>query len=586
MKKTKIVSTIGPASESEEVLRELFKNGLNVTRLNFSHGSHKEHKEKMDTIKKVRADMNLPVALMLDTKGPEIRLGNFTDKEIVLKEGDTFTLTSRDMMGNQDMVSQSYKDLYQDVSIGDRILIDDGLVELRVENVDHQSTDIGCLVLNGGEISNHKGVNVPNVKINLPAITKKDVEDIKFGIENDIDFIAASFIRKDIDVIEIRKILEDNFGSHIHIISKIENQEGVDNIDSIIAASDGIMVARGDLGVEIEPQEIPLIQKMIINKCNEVGKPVITATQMLDSMMRNPRPTRAEVTDVANAILDGSDAIMLSGETAMGKYPIDAVKTMYKIAMTMENSKEYRNKFDNKISKKNIATTNAISHATCTTAEALGASSIITATSSGYTSRSISKFRPAAPIISATYTDRVMRQLSLVWGVYPVKSYMSTSTDEVIDSSIHVAIEEGYVEEGDLVVLTAGIPVGVSGTTNMLKVHTIGKVITSGTGIGKQSISGNIAIGSTDEELKDKFKDGDILVSRYTDKDITKYIERSSGLIVEEGGLTSHGAIVGLHLNLPTIVGAKDATILMENGDLITIDSLSGLIYKGEARVL
>ncbi len=331
MKKTKIVSTIGPASDKEEILEKLFLSGLNVARLNFSHGTHEEHKEKINTIKKVREKLKMPIAIMLDTKGPEIRLKDFKNKSVVLEEGQRFTLTSRDILGDETIVAQSYENLAKDVKVGDRILIDDGLIELLVDEI-IDDIDIHCTVINGGEISNHKGVNVPYVEINLPAVTEKDIEDIKFGIENDIDFIAASFIRKDEDIFQIRKILEENFGEHIEIISKIENQEGVNNIDKILKASDGIMVARGDLGVEIDPEEIPMIQKRIISKCNEVGKPVITATQMLDSMMRNPRPTRAEVTDVANAILDGTDAIMLSGETAVGKYPLESVQTMYKIS--------------------------------------------------------------------------------------------------------------------------------------------------------------------------------------------------------------------------------------------------------------
>lgn len=585
MKRTKIVATIGPASDSEEILEELFLNGLNVTRLNFSHGTHEEHKEKIDTIKKVREKLNLPIAIMLDTKGPEIRLGDFENKEVILKEGNKFTLTSRDILGDETIVSQSYKNLADDVKVGDRILIDDGLVGLLVEEI-IDGTDIITKVINGGAISNHKGVNVPYVDINLPAITEKDISDIKFGIENDIDFIAASFIRKNEDVFQIRKILEENFGSHIGIISKIENQEGVDNIEDILKASDGIMVARGDLGVEIDPEEIPMIQKRIIARCNKVGKPVITATQMLDSMMRNPRPTRAEVTDVANAILDGTDAIMLSGEAAVGKYPLESVKTMYKIANSIETSEEYREKFHISRFGKEITTTDAISKATCTTAEDLEASAIITATSSGSTSRSVAKYRPKAPIIAATYTDRVMRQLSLVWGVYPVKTVMTESTDQVIDSSIAVTIEEGYVKEGDLVVLTAGIPVGVVGTTNLLKVHTIGKVILKGTGIGKNSKSGKAVIGNTAEELDGIFEEGDILVSKFTDRDTVKYMEKASALLVEEGGLTSHAAILGLHLEIPTIVGADEATEKIKNGETITVDALSGLVYRGEARVL
>lgn len=585
MKKTKIVATIGPASESEEILEELFLNGLNVARLNFSHGSHEEHKEKIDTVKKVREKLDLPIAVMLDTKGPEIRLGDFKDREVVLKEGEKFTITSRDILGDESIVSQTYKNLARDVKVGDRILIDDGLVGLEIEEI-VDGSEIICRVINGGPISNHKGVNVPYVDINLPAVTEKDVSDIKFGIENDIDFIAASFIRKDDDVFKIRKILEENFGSHIGIISKIENQEGVDNIDNILKASDGIMVARGDLGVEIDPEEIPMIQKRIIAKCNAVGKPVITATQMLDSMMRNPRPTRAEVTDVANAILDGTDAIMLSGEAAVGKYPVESVKTMYKIANSIETSGEYREKFNIGRFGKEITTTNAISKATCTTAEDLEARAIITATSSGSTSKSVAKYRPSAPIIAATYTDRIMRQLSLVWGVYPVKTEMTESTDQVIDSSITVAMESGYVDEGDLVVLTAGIPVGVVGTTNLLKVHTIGKVLLKGAGIGRDSISGKAVVGNTVEDLEGVFSKGDILVAKFTDKESVKYMEEAAAIVVEEGGLTSHAAILGLHLDIPTIVGAGNATEIIKTGDMITVDALSGLVYKGEARVL
>lgn len=586
MKKTKIVCTIGPASEKEEILRELMLNGLNVARLNFSHGNYEEHKKRIDTIKKLREELDLPIAIMLDTRGPEIRLKYFKEGEVTLNAGDIFTLTTRDVEGDQNIVSVTYEGLSQDVKKGDKILIDDGLVELEVlEIID--GTDIRCKVLNGGTIKDRKGVNVPGVAINLPAVTKKDIEDIKFGIENHVDFIAASFIRRADDVLEIRKILEDNGGEHIEIISKIENQQGVDNIDEIIEASDGIMVARGDLGVEIEAEKIPILQKQIIKKCNIAGKPVITATQMLDSMIRNPRPTRAEVTDVANAILDGTDAVMLSGETASGKYPIEAVKTMYNIAINTETSSQYLETLKSKRTLDNkISTTNAISKATCTTAEDLKASAIITATSSGYTAKAVSKFRPQSPIIAATTSERVMRKLALVWGVYPVLSKKSQNTDEVIDMSIHSAMLKGYVKEGDLIVITAGIPVGVSGTTNLLKVHTVGKVLLKGTGVGKKSASGTVCIGSSQKELKDKFKEGQILVCEYTDKDIVEFMEKASAIIVEQGGLTSHAAIVGLNLGKPTIVGAEGATKVLKDGDIVTVDAVTGLVYEGEAKVL
>lgn len=447
MKKTKIVCTIGPASENEHIFEKLVSNGLNVARLNFSHGTHEEHKKRIDIIKTVREKLDIPVAIMLDTKGPEIRTGDFENGIAELVEGQDFTITTRDIIGNSSICSITYKGLPKDVNAGDSILIDDGLIELKVVEITNE-TDIKCTVINPGPVKNHKGVNVPGIKINLPAITQKDMDDILFGIENDIDFIAASFIRKASDVIEIRKILEENKANDIQIISKIENQEGVDNIEEIIQVSDGIMVARGDLGVEIPTEEIPLVQKTIIKKCNEVGKPVITATQMLDSMMRNPRPTRAEVTDVANAIFDGTDAIMLSGETAAGKYPIDAVKTMANIALRTEHSLDYKEMLRNKSIGKDITVTNAISHATCSTAEDLGAAAIVTATSSGYTARAVSKFRPCAPIVAVTPRKDVMRKLMLVWGVYAIHTKGVGSTDEVIDSSVKGAIEKGYIKQG------------------------------------------------------------------------------------------------------------------------------------------
>ena len=585
MKKTKIVATIGPSSESEERLKELFLQGLNVCRLNFSHGSHEEHKVRIDAIKKVRSELDLPIAIMLDTKGPEIRLGNFVDGTIELEQDDIFTLTTRDILGDNSIVSISYKGLPGDVKVGGRILVDDGLVELKVlEIID--GTDIKCVAINRGTLKNHKGLNVPNVTINLPAVTEKDISDIIFGIENGVDFIAVSFVRTANDVNTIRKILEDNGGQNIDIISKIESQEGVDNIDEILQISDGIMVARGDLGVEVQTEEIPLIQKMLIRKCNMVGKPVITATQMLDSMMRNPRPTRAEVTDVANAILDGSSAIMLSGETAAGKYPVESVKMMYSIALITEESLDYPELLKSRTAMNQVSTTNAISKATCTTAQDLSASAIITATSSGYTSKAISKFRPKAPIIAVTTTEEVRRKLALEWGVYPILTSQSYSTDDVIDNSVDAAIKHGYANEGDLVVITAGIPVGLSGTTNMIKVHTIGKVLLTGTGIGDRVGTGRVCVANSELDLLAKFEEKDIIVTNGTYKDMVKFMERASAIIAEEGGLTSHSAIVGLNLEKPTIVGATDATRILKDGDIVTVDSATGQVYNGQARVL
>lgn len=585
MKRTKIVCTLGPASETEEILTNLIKSGLNVARQNFSHGNHQEHKQRMEIVKEVSAKLDNPVAIMLDTKGPEIRTKDFEEGKVDLKEYQEFTITTREILGNENICAITYKELPKDITVGDSILIDDGLVELKVEEVVND-TDIRCKVVNGGEVKNKKGVNVPGVKINLPAITEKDKKDIEFGIENDIDYIAASFIRKSSDVIEIRKILEENNAEDIEIISKIENHEGVENIDKIIEVSDGIMVARGDLGVEIPAEDVPLVQKMIIKKCNLAGKPVITATQMLDSMIRNPRPTRAEVTDVANAILDGTDAIMLSGETAAGKYPEEAVETMANIAEKTEGSLDYSDIFTSKSHMKNITVTNAISHATCSTAQDLGAQAIITATSSGYTARAVSKFRPKAPIIATTTNEKVMRKLSLVWGVNSIFSKETSSTDDVIEASVNKSLEKGLINNGDLVVITAGVPVGVAGSTNLIKVHTVGDVILKGTGIGDRTATGKVCIVSNREEAEEKFKEGDILVSINTDKDLVPYMQKSSAILTEKGGLTSHAAVVGLNIEKPVIVGIEDATKNLKDGDIITVDSIRGLVYSGEARVL
>ena len=462
IKKTKIVCTLGPASENEETLRELIKNGLNVCRLNFSHGSHEEHKGRMDLVKKLREELNMPTAILLDTKGPEIRTGKFDVPEVFLEEGQTFTITMKDVIGDKERCTVSYKGLANDVKPGDTILIDDGLVGLTVKEVNND--DIVCEVQNSGIVKNHKGVNVPGVKVNLPAITEKDRSDIEFGIEQGIDFIAASFVRKVSDVLAIREILEENNAEHIKIISKIENQEGVENLDEIIEVSDGIMVARGDLGVEIPTEEIPVVQKLMIKKCNEAGKPVITATQMLDSMIRNPRPTRAEVTDVANAIYDGTDAIMLSGETAAGKYPVEAVKTMATIAKRAEET--MRNRRDKINKSKNV--TDAISYATCTTAMDLEAKAILSSTASGHTARMVSKFRPDCPIVATTSNESVRRQLALTWGVLPLMREKSANIDQVIVNSIEAAKTSNSVSKDDVVVIAGG-----GETTNLIKVETV-----------------------------------------------------------------------------------------------------------------
>ncbi len=584
MKKTKIVCTLGPASEEKSILTDLILQGLNVTRFNFSHGNHEEHKVRINLVKEVSRELDIPVAIMLDTKGPEIRTGDFKDGHVELKKGENVIITAKDMLGDSDVFSITYKKLAQDVEIGDTILIDDGLIGLEVlEIIDD---DIKCLVKNTGEVKNKKGINVPGVKIGLPAITDKDIKDIKFGIENGIDLIAASFIRKPEDVIEIRKVLEENNADDIQIISKIESQEGLDNIDGIIEVSDGIMVARGDLGVEIPAEDVPLAQKQIIEKCNRAGKPVIIATQMLDSMIRNPRPTRAEVNDVAIAVYDGADAIMLSGETAIGKFPIEAVKIMSNIAKKIEASLDYKHILSSRIKGNKITMTNAISHATCTTAQDMQANAIITATSSGYTARAVSKFRPKAPIIAATTSRKVMRKLSLMWGVYPVLTEETNSTDEIIDISVKKALEKQLIKNGDLVVITAGVPVGVAGSTNLIKVHIVGDILLKGTGIGKSSTTGRVCIVKDVQDAERKFKDGDILVAIATDKNMTKFMERASAIITEEGGLTSHAAVVGISIGKPVIVGTENATKELKDGNIITVDSHGGVVYKGRTRIL
>lgn len=585
MKKTKIVCTIGPASESKEIFSELVRQGLNAARLNFSHGDHAEHLARIVTVKEVREEMGVPVAILLDTKGPEIRTGKFGVDVVNLVDGQTFTLTIEDYLGDQDKCQVSYVGLPKDVVKGDKILIDDGLIGLEV--LETSATEVKCVVLNGGPVKNNKGVNVPNVKINLPAITAKDISDIKFGIENGIDFIAASFIRKASDVLEIRKILEDNGAHDIQIISKIENQEGVDNLDEILEVSDGLMVARGDLGVEIPTEMVPLVQKDMIRKCNKVGKPVITATQMLDSMMRNPRPTRAETTDVANAIFDGTDAIMLSGETAAGKYPVESVKTMSNIAKAAENVLDYRSILNNKVRDiVDDGVTFAVSHASCATALDLNASAILTATASGFTAKKIAKFRPKAPVIAATTSDRVRRRLALVWGVESVKVNEASNTDALFELALDGSQKAGFIQPGDLVVITAGVPVGVSGATNLMKVHIVGELLLKGTGVGKDCVVGNACVVRSAEDARKKFKAGDIIITNATDKDMIEFIEKSGGIVVEEGGYTSHAAIVALSLKKPAIVGVYNATDMITDGMTITIDSAKGIVFAGKSRVI
>ncbi|AEY64910.1 pyruvate kinase [Clostridium sp. BNL1100] len=578
MRRTKIICTLGPASDNEDVLRDMMLGGMNLARLNFSHGTHEEHKKRADLVKKIREELNLPIPLLLDTKGPEIRTGKFKDGQVILEENDEFTLVNKDIIGDETKCTITYKELYKDVSKGSKILINDGLVELEVTEI--KNKDICCRVLNGGAVGNHKGINVPGAEIKLPALTKQDIDDIKFGIENDFDIIAASFVRKASDVVEIRKVLEKNGGKDILIIAKIENREGIKNFNDILKVSDGIMVARGDLGVEIPVEEVPIVQKNIIEKCYQTGKPVITATQMLDSMIRNPRPTRAEASDVANAIFDGTSCVMLSGETAAGKYPLETIEVMARIAEKAERSMDYWKRFTTARSEFNSSVTNAISHATCTTALDLKASAIITVTQSGHTARMIARFRPACPIIATTANPKVQRQLNLSWGVLPYLVGIANTTDEMFDNGVEKALESGLVKNGDLAVITAGMPAGISGTTNTLKVHIVGKVLVQGVGIGTACATGELCVAQNAKEAMDKFSDGNILVVPFTDNSMLPIIKRASAIVVEEHGQSCHTATVGLALDIPVVVGAENATKILKSGSVVTVDSERGLIIR------
>lgn len=471
MRKTKIICTMGPATDNIEVLRAMARAGMNVARFNFSHGSHEEHKQRIDRVKAVREEYNLPIALLLDTKGPEIRTGDMQDGKIFLKKGEQIRLTPRACLGTPSKISITYPDLYQDVQAGTSILIDDGLIELRVEQTQEQ--DILCRVLNDGAVSNHKGINVPDVHLSIPYLSDKDKSDIQFGIEQGVDFIAASFVRTADDVQQLRMLLDENGGGHINIIAKIENQQGVENIDGIVSLADGVMIARGDMGVEIPAEDVPPIQKMLIKKVASAGKQVITATQMLDSMMKNPRPTRAEVTDVANAIYDGTGAIMLSGETAAGLYPVEAVTMMARIAERTENDIDYRKRFFVRTRKANPDITDAICHATCTTAYDLNARDIVTVTKSGRSARMVARYRPSCGIIGCTPTKKVWYQLNLAWGVTPVLLSETDDVFDLFDSALETAKNQGLMQSGDLAVITSGVPIGVSGTTNMIRVQVV-----------------------------------------------------------------------------------------------------------------
>ena len=576
IRKTKIVCTLGPSTDKGDVLRQLMLEGMNVARFNFSHGSHEEQKARLDKLVALREELELPVASLLDTKGPEIRLKELEGGKAELKEGQLFTLALGDFVGDENRVAITYEDLHNDVNVGDRILIDDGLIEMKVIRLD--DTDIVCEVINGGMISNKKGVNVPNVELSMPFISETDYSDIVFGIENGFDFIAASFTRTADDILQIRKILEEHDCKSINIIAKIENKQGVDNIDEIIRVSDGIMVARGDMGVEIPMEDVPVIQKVLIEKVYKAGKQVITATQMLDSMMKHPRPTRAEATDVANAVYDGTSAIMLSGETAAGDYPVEALQTMVKIASRTEQDINYTSRLKKRGILINPDITNAIAHATCTTAMDMNASAIITVSNSGRTARMVSKYRPTCPIIGCSVNKDVCRKMNLSWGVTPLLVELKHNSDELFDHAVDKAEEMGLIKQGEIVVLTAGVPLGISGTTNMIKVHVAGHILMQGKGLNDRIAAANMCVVNSVDELKEKFKAGDIIVAKDTCNEMMPQLRLASGLIIEAEGVNTHGAIAGLSLDIPVLAGAVNATQILKSGAFVTLDCKKGVV--------
>ncbi|HGL3665684.1 TPA: pyruvate kinase [Enterococcus faecalis] len=580
MKKTKIVCTIGPASESVDMLVNLINAGMNVCRLNFSHGDYEEHGARIKNIREAVKITGKRVAILLDTKGPEIRTNDMENGAITMKIGDSVRISMTEVLGTNEKFSITYPELINDVNVGSHILLDDGLIDLEVTDIDRDANEIVTVVKNEGVLKNKKGVNVPGVSVNLPGITEKDANDIRFGIGQGIDFIAASFVRRASDVLEITKILEEENATHIQIIPKIENQEGIDNIDEILKVSDGLMVARGDMGVEIPTEDVPVVQKALIKKCNALGKPVITATQMLDSMQRNPRPTRAEANDVANAIYDGTDAVMLSGETAAGDYPLEAVQTMARIAVRTEETLVNQDSFALKLYSKTDMT-EAIGQSVGHTARNLGIQTIVAATESGHTARMISKYRPKAHIVAITFSEQKARSLSLSWGVYATVADKPSSTDEMFNLASKVSQEEGYASEGDLIIITAGVPVGEKGTTNLMKIQMIGSKLVQGQGVGEEAIIAKAVVAGTAEEAVAKATEGAILVTKTTDKEYIPAIEKASALVVEEGGLTSHAAVVAIAQNIPVIVGAADATSLINNDEVITVDPRRGIVYRG-----
>ncbi len=575
IRKTKIVCTMGPNLFEKHLIAPLMKAGMNVARFNFSHGTYETHQHYYDEVCRIRDELGLPIATMLDTKGPEIRVRSFKNGRVTLQNGQLFTLTTDEVEGDEERVSITYKELPQDIAVGSSILIDDGLIGMQVERIN--GADIVCRVLNGGVVSNNKGVNIPNAHLSMPFISEKDHQDILFAIKNGYDFIAASFTRCADDIMQIRHILQENNCHTINIIAKIENMEGVENIDEILRVVDGVMVARGDLGVEVPLEDVPSLQKKLIQRGIAAGKPVITATQMLDSMIKNPRPTRAEATDVANAIYDGTSAIMLSGESAVGAYPVEAVETMVRIALRAEADMDYIRRFSRDTSA-STDVTNAISHATVTSAHDLNASAIITVTKSGSTARILSRYRPACVIVGCTTEKHVWRQLALSWGTVPLMIAEESNTDDLFEHAVDAAVQNGLVHDGELVVLTAGVPLGISGTTNLMKVHVVGHLLSRGQGLhGGKVVAPLCVIRNLEKDAKN-FNTGDVIVCHQTTREMFSMLRKSSAIVLEDDNPEGHGAIAGMSLDIPVIIGAKNATNILKSGAVVTVDGEKGTV--------
>ncbi|MDO4912200.1 MAG: pyruvate kinase [Lactobacillus sp.] len=584
MKKTKIVSTLGPASNDVETITKLAKAGANVFRFNFSHGDHEEHRERMNMVRKVEKDTGMLLGIALDTKGAEIRTTDQDGGKFTANTGDIIRISmDATKNGNPEMIHVTYPGLYDDTHVGGHVLIDDGKVDLLILEKDEAKKELVTEAQNSGVIGSKKGVNAPGVEIRLPGITEKDTDDIRFGLKEGINFIFASFVRKAQDILDIRALLEEAGADYVKIFPKIESQEGIDNADEILAVSDGMMVARGDMGVEIPFMNVPFVQKELIRKTNALGKPVITATQMLDSMQENPRPTRAEVTDVANAVLDGTDATMLSGESANGLYPVESVQAMAAIDERTERELHKNNTlaFQRFEAYKGSNTTEAIGESVVRTAQELGVKTIITATNSGYTARMISKYRPDADIVAVTFDEKIQHSLGIVWGVTPVIAEKPKNTDDMFELATRVAKEQGLVEDGDLVIIVAGVPVGESGTTNVMKLQIVGSKLAQGLGVGNSSVIGKAVVANSADEANAKVSSGDILVAKTTDADYLPAIKKAAGMVVEASGLTSHAAVVGLSLGIPVIVGTANATEKITDGKTITVDAHRGAVYEG-----